>query len=489
MSSSRNLSLLIILLMLFRLIWMHFSQALPEEAYYWNYALHLDYGYLDHPPMVAYLINCSRKILGNNEWSIRFPAIICWMGMAYFSYQLCEITQKGMGFVAVLLLSVLPFFFLQSMYMTPDLPMMWAWSALLYYLYRALVLDEKKYFYAASVALGLGLLSKYTIVLLGLATFVYIIIVPSARLWWKRKELYWGVLFACIIFSPVIYWNATHQWASFAFQSTQRLKSNHQMTLHYFFLYMLIFILPIGVYALYELCQSDQFLKREQKQFFQIFTLIPLTVFAFLSLIHKIKFNWIGPLFLAWIPWFILLMQRSEKKHYLKHFQWSLKILVPFYALFLGIIVTNQPYWLYQHLLRKLIDWQGLSIELNQLANQYERQHGAVPQFLALDKYNIASELILYQSKALEHQMIKEIYPILGQHVINNPSLMFQFWDKSKQHHGESVILLSWNEADLNSSYLRGLMKFTSPVKKIKVKAPRQQEYVNALYYQYAQLN
>ena len=31
-------------------------ELLREEAYYWNYAQHLDIGYLDHPPMVALLI-------------------------------------------------------------------------------------------------------------------------------------------------------------------------------------------------------------------------------------------------------------------------------------------------------------------------------------------------------------------------------------------------------------------------------------------------
>ncbi|HBB52343.1 MAG TPA: dolichyl-phosphate beta-D-mannosyltransferase, partial [Legionellales bacterium] len=120
MTSTRNLSLLILVSLILRLICMTYSQALTEEAYYWNYALHLDFGYLDHPPMVAYLIHLSSLILGNNEWAIRLPAILCWMGMAYYSYQLSELIQKNTGLTALLLVSVLPFFFLQSMFMTPD---------------------------------------------------------------------------------------------------------------------------------------------------------------------------------------------------------------------------------------------------------------------------------------------------------------------------------------------------------------------------------
>ena len=33
-----------------KLIYAGQVELMPEEAYYWNYAQHLDIGYLDHPP-------------------------------------------------------------------------------------------------------------------------------------------------------------------------------------------------------------------------------------------------------------------------------------------------------------------------------------------------------------------------------------------------------------------------------------------------------
>ena len=44
-----------------------FPNLYPEEAYYWNYAQHLDLGYLDHPPMVAWLIHLGTTVFGNTE--------------------------------------------------------------------------------------------------------------------------------------------------------------------------------------------------------------------------------------------------------------------------------------------------------------------------------------------------------------------------------------------------------------------------------------
>lgn len=83
---------------------------LVQEAYYWNYAQHLDWSYLDHPPMVAILIKCSTLILGNNELGVRITNIICLVLTAFFSYRLTQLINKGAELYAVLLLAVLPFF-------------------------------------------------------------------------------------------------------------------------------------------------------------------------------------------------------------------------------------------------------------------------------------------------------------------------------------------------------------------------------------------
>jgi dolichol-phosphate mannosyltransferase len=42
-----------------RLVYLGSAELMPEEAYYWNYSRHLDLSYLDHPPMVAWLIRRS----------------------------------------------------------------------------------------------------------------------------------------------------------------------------------------------------------------------------------------------------------------------------------------------------------------------------------------------------------------------------------------------------------------------------------------------
>lgn len=481
--SNKKIYTIVLSILLIKLIWMSFNQAIVEEAYYWNYAIHLDFGYLDHPPMVAIMIAISRFLFGDSEWAIRIPAFLCWLGTAFFVYRLSELTYKASGKSSLLFISILPFFFLQSMFMTPDLPLMLFWSATLYYCYRAIVLEQTRSFYVASLTLGLGLLSKYTIFLLVPSTLLLITIVPEYRNWWRSKALYLGAMLVLIVFSPVIYWNATHDWASFAFQSVTRIQDTRRFCTHLYLLYILFFIFPGGVWALWHLLKRKEFNRSEL--FFKMYMLVPLAVFAVFSIRNQIKFNWLGPVFLVVIPWFAHLLQSGQYPRKLLN---VLLGLLPVYVLAMVLMITSHPAYIYKHLFFKFLDWQGLAIELNQIANQYEQEFKTTPTFLALDKYHINSEIVFYQQKAFEKNLIQKSYPVLGQHVLNFPSLMYQFWDKSSQHHGQKVILLTFREQDLNVSQLSKFMKLESPKQKILAHDPLRQFKLVPMYYQMAEL-
>ena len=65
---------------------------------------------------------------------------------------------------------------------------------------------------------GVALLSKYTAVLTIGGAVLFLLTSPRHRRWLARPEPYVAGLLAIAMFSPVIFWNATHGWASFAFQ-------------------------------------------------------------------------------------------------------------------------------------------------------------------------------------------------------------------------------------------------------------------------------
>ena len=248
--------IIIAVTLLVKLLCIGTNDLLAEEAYYWNYSAHMDVGYLDHPPVVALFIKLFTSLFGTNEFGVRIGSIVCWMGTALFSFKLTQLIKPGAGIFAVMLLAILPFFFIHSLIMTPDVPLSVCWSAGLYYLYRSLVLSSSTAWYVAGIWLGLGMLSKYSIVLLGPATLLYLVLMPQARTWFLRKEPYLCLLITALLFTPVIYWNATHEWASFTFQSTRRLEETSSFTFHQLIGLFVVFLTPLGILSFLRWKQS-----------------------------------------------------------------------------------------------------------------------------------------------------------------------------------------------------------------------------------------
>jgi 4-amino-4-deoxy-L-arabinose transferase-like glycosyltransferase len=71
-----------------RFVFLGSLNLFPEEAYYWNYAQHLDIGYLDHPPMVAWVIWIATSLAGNTEFAVRIGAFLSWFVALWFCFQL-----------------------------------------------------------------------------------------------------------------------------------------------------------------------------------------------------------------------------------------------------------------------------------------------------------------------------------------------------------------------------------------------------------------
>src|SRR5262245_15573697 len=47
-----------------------------DEAYYWTWSKEDVISYLDHPPMIAWLIRLSTSVLGDTNFGVRFPGLL-----------------------------------------------------------------------------------------------------------------------------------------------------------------------------------------------------------------------------------------------------------------------------------------------------------------------------------------------------------------------------------------------------------------------------
>ncbi len=186
-----------------------------DEAYYWVWAQHLDWGYRDHPPMVAYIAYLT-TLAGHSELLLRLPALLLGVTTSYTLFLLGrDLFDTRVGLIAAALFQVVPLLWVTGgLLMLPDAPLLLAWTIALRLIWKGLH-GHIDAWMAAGLVVGLGLLSKLTMVWLvvGVAAFL----ITTARPWLRRREPYAAaaVALACLI--PVIGWNAAHGWAGAKF--------------------------------------------------------------------------------------------------------------------------------------------------------------------------------------------------------------------------------------------------------------------------------
>lgn len=200
-----------------RLAIAHLVPITPDEAYYAAWSRHLEGGYLDHPPLVAWLLAVSLRSLGHNLLALRLPSVLLQVGTTLLAADLARARGgRRAALAAALVLQAAPVFSLGAVLATPDAPLAFSWAAALWSFDRAARLD-RRWLLATGLFLGLGALSKISSCLLALALLGALLGGDGRRLlvspWpWLAAAL------SLAIASPFLAWNAARGWPSFGFQ-------------------------------------------------------------------------------------------------------------------------------------------------------------------------------------------------------------------------------------------------------------------------------
>lgn len=198
-----------------------------DEAYAVSVSRQFQWSFFDHPPIAFWTAGLMQALFGSHaaHWLIRLPFVLAFSGTLYLIYLLArKLISAEAGLWAVVLLAVSPFFFASAgSWIVPDGPVDFflAASALLLarILYDELTPEDvATTWLALGVTFGLAALSKYHAFLFAAGAVIFLIATPHRRLL-ARPAPWIAGLIALALFSPVIYWNARHDWISIAFQS------------------------------------------------------------------------------------------------------------------------------------------------------------------------------------------------------------------------------------------------------------------------------
>ena len=91
-STKRGLLLLLLAWLVINLLQAAFTGLAHDEAYYWVWAQHLDWGYFEHPPMVAVFIWLG-GLLFDNELGVRLLTVLSSTAVVYLLFRILKTTD------------------------------------------------------------------------------------------------------------------------------------------------------------------------------------------------------------------------------------------------------------------------------------------------------------------------------------------------------------------------------------------------------------
>jgi hypothetical protein len=194
-----------------------------DESYMVTAGRVLCLGYFDHPPASWWLSWGAAHLFGTESpVVVRLPFILLFAVSQVLVWRIgCFVADSGAGLWAAVVLNLSPVFGVTTgSWVLPDGPLDAALLGAALCLLHALSADEARFGWWAGTGLcaGLALFSKYTAILPIGGAFLYLLTSKTHRYWLYRWQPYAAAGLAALVFSPVLIWNATHGWASFAFQ-------------------------------------------------------------------------------------------------------------------------------------------------------------------------------------------------------------------------------------------------------------------------------
>ena len=182
------------------LIQSSYTGLLDDESYYWVYSRFLDWGYFDHPPMIALLIKIGYAIFPN-ELGVRLMVAILSTATLWLVQQLLTAKDDKLFYSIAVSIAVLQ---LGGIIAVPDVPLLF-FTALFFHAYKRFLAGTGilNSLYLA-ITIAMLLYSKYhglLVVLLTIASNPKLIL---------NKRAYLVTLFALILFLPHLYWQYAH---------------------------------------------------------------------------------------------------------------------------------------------------------------------------------------------------------------------------------------------------------------------------------------
>lgn len=233
---------LVALLAAGRIVWLIFAcpyTLVEDEAHYWTWSRHLDLSYYSKGPGIAWAMRAATELFGTSEWAVRIPAVVA-SAIATFAVGalVADIAQNRPvsnplaagteaagrrkvrskwawrpGLYAAICFALAPINFAPAMLSTIDGPYVACWALACWAAWRAFERRSITAWFLLGLAIGIGFLFKYTILLVVPGLLVYVLARPRMRTARASIDLALGSAIVLVLtMLPVLIWNWRNGW-------------------------------------------------------------------------------------------------------------------------------------------------------------------------------------------------------------------------------------------------------------------------------------
>lgn len=396
-----------VILFVINLLQAFFTPISEDEAYYWVWSQNLDWGYFDHPPMVAWWISVGYNLF-QNELGVRLLTVFFNSFSLYFLWEILRpksLSQIKLFFGIISSLLVFQIFGFLS---TPDAPLLFFTIFYLFSLKKFLEENSNEATLLLAVSLAGLMYSKYHGILLILFS-----ILPIFKFYWRNPKFYLAVLGSLILYLPHFIWLFQNDFIPVRYHFLERSADEH-FEFRKLFNYLGIYFLGCAPFLSYFIWKAIFRFKAENPFQKSIFWLCILSgIFFFFSIFKdNVQPQW---LLISFVPMGLMVYFYYRNQENLK-WVWNLSLTGTFVVL----------------VLRILLILSGISpFEKNK--NFAESVEKFSPELAVFEKYQEASVYNFYnpERKVAVHR------------TLGNRKSQFTLWNWEEDFYGKNVVYIS----------------------------------------------
>ena len=324
------------------------------EALAWG--SNLDWGFNKHPPMSAFAVEIFYQIFGAKDWAYYLLSQICVIVSFFVVFKFAEDIFKNKIFclLSVLLLEGIYFHNFTTPEFNVNVCLMPFWSLTVLYLWKGIKDNKIMDWLLVGLFAGLGFLSKYLFIYLGLAMDIFIIYMIYKKKFNFNFKCFFSIIPFFIVLLPHLIWLTENNYVTITYGLHRTGAEDVNILNH--IKHPLIFLgKQIGIlipFLLMLLFLNNKFkfkisFKDDKLLFLIVINIIPIALVFLTSMIMgvKIRTMWMTPFYLFFGVLMIYIFQSQINLNKLKGFATVFVILFifsPFAYAYVSISKTNK---------------------------------------------------------------------------------------------------------------------------------------------------